>query len=434
MILPISPFALCVVTIVFLGALGLPIGHSMIVASVFYLLLSGHDLGTAAEQILNGLFNSYVLLAIPLFILAADLMNIGSLTDRLLRFCLVLVGRFRGGLGHVNVVANMIFAGMSGSAIADAVGIGRIIIGMMTKEGRYPVAYAAAITASAAIIGPIIPPSIPMVVYALVSDASIGYLFLGGFVPGLMLGIGFMVMNSIIARRRNYPVEAPIPLREIPRITLRAFPALLLPVILLFGIYGGVMTPTEGAAAAAFYALFASTVLYRTVTWKQLYAAILTSGKATTSIGMLIAGALIFNYVVTVENIPNALAHFMHGLSLSAGAFLLVVNVILLVLGCLLEGTTILLVIVPIFIPTAKSLGIDLVHFGVVVVVNIMIGLLTPPYGLLLFVLANMTKQPLGRIVREAAPFIIMSLIVLAVITAVPASVLWLPRLLGYKG
>ncbi len=430
----LSPFALCVVTIVFLGALGLPIGHSMIVASIFYLLMSGHDLGTAAEQILNGLFNSYVLLAIPLFILAADLMNIGSLTDRLLRFCLVLVGRFRGGLGHVNVVANMIFAGMSGSAIADAVGIGRIIIGMMTKDGRYPVAYAAAITASAAIIGPIIPPSIPMVVYALVSDASIGYLFLGGFIPGLMLGIGFMAMNSIIARRRNYPVEPPIALREMPRITLRAFPALMLPVILLFGIYGGVMTPTEGAAAAAFYALFASTVLYRTVTWRQLYAAILTSGKATTSIGMLIAGALIFNYVVTVENIPNSLANFMHGLNLSAGGFLLVVNIMLLILGCLLEGTTILLVIVPIFIPTAKSLGIDLVHFGVVVVVNIMIGLLTPPYGLLLFVLANMTKQPLGRIVREAAPFIIMSLLVLAFITAVPDAVLWLPRLLGYKG
>jgi len=430
----ISPFALCIITIVFLGALGLPIGHSMIVASIFYLLLSGHDLGTAAEQILNGLFNSYVLLAIPLFILAADLMNIGSLTDRLLRFCLVLVGRFRGGLGHVNVVANMIFAGMSGSAIADAVGIGRIIIGMMTKDGRYPVAYAAAITASAAIIGPIIPPSIPMVVYALVSDTSIGYLFLGGFVPGIMLGIGFMIMNSIIARRRNYPVEPPIPLRDVPNVTLRALPALLLPMILLFGIYGGVMTPTEGAAAAAFYALFASTVLYRAVTWKQLYAAILTSGKATTSIGMLIAGALIFNYVVTIENIPVSLANFMHGLSLSAGGFLLVVNIILLILGCLLEGTTILLVIVPIFIPTAKSLGIDLVHFGVVVVVNIMIGLLTPPYGLLLFVLANMTKQPLGRIVREAAPFIFMSLIVLALITAIPESVLWLPRIMGYKG
>lgn len=432
--MPVSPFALCIVTIVFLATLGLPIGHAMIAASVLYLLLAGLDLGTAAEQILNGLFNSYVLLAIPLFILAADLMNIGSLTDRLLQFCLVLVGRFRGGLGHVNVVANMIFAGMSGSAIADAVGIGRIIIGMMTKEGRYPVGYAGAITASAAIIGPIIPPSIPMVLYALISDTSIGYLFLGGFVPGILLGAAFMIMNSVLARRRNFPVEAPIPLREVPRITLRAFPALMLPVILLFGIYGGVMTPTEGAAAAAFYALFASTVLYRAVTWKQLYDAILASGKATTSIGMLIAGAMAFNYVVTIENVPKALAAALSSYELSAAGFLLVVNVLLLGLGCLLEGSTILLVIVPIFIPTAKALGIDLVHFGVVVVVNIMIGLLTPPYGLLLFVLANMTRQPLGVIVREAIPFIAVAITVLVVITAVPESILWLPRVFGYKG
>src|SRR6266702_2276941 len=431
---PVSPFALCIVTIVFLGTLGLPIGHSMIAASILYLLLSGLDLGTVAEQILHELFNSYVLLAIPLFILAADLMNIGSLTDRLLQFCLVLVGRFRGGLGHVNVVANMIFAGMSGSAIADAVGVGRIIIGMMTKDGRYPVAYAGAITASAAIIGPIIPPSIPMVLYALISDTSIGYLFLGGFVPEIMLGVAFMTMNSVIARRRNYPVEPPVPLRKVPRITLRAFPALMLPVILLFGIYGGVMTPTEGAAAAAFYALFASTVLYRAVTWNQLYGAILTSGKASTSIGILIAGALVFNYVVTSENIPKSLQALMSGYHLSAGGFLLIVNIVLLILGCLLEGSTILLVVVPIFIPTAKALGIDLVHFGVVVVVNIMIGLLTPPYGLLLFVLANMTKQPLTAIVREAAPFIFTAIVLLAFITVVPESILWLPRLMGYKG
>src|SRR5690242_19828869 len=206
----LSPFALCIISIVLLGALGLPIGHAMIASSILYLLLSGLDLGTAAEQILNGLFNSYVLLAIPLFILAADLMNSGSLTDRLLKFCLVLVGRFRGGLGHVNVVANIIFAGMSGSAIADAVGIGRIIIGMMTRNGKYPIEYAAAITASAAIIGPIIPPSIPMVVYALVSDTSIGYLFLGGVIPGLLLGVAFMIMNTVIARRRHYPVEPPV--------------------------------------------------------------------------------------------------------------------------------------------------------------------------------------------------------------------------------
>ncbi|MFA6267000.1 MAG: TRAP transporter large permease [Pseudolabrys sp.] len=430
----ISPFTVCIALIVALSALGLPIGHAMIAASTIYLFLAGLDPSTAAEQILNGLFNSYVLIAIPLFILAADLMNVGSLTDKLLQFCLVLVGRFRGGLGHVNVVANMIFAGMSGSAIADAVGIGKIIVGMMSKEGRYPVAYAAAITASAAIIGPIIPPSIPMVVYALVSDASIGYLFLGGVVPGVLLGVGFMVANSIIARRRGYPIEEPVPLREIPRITANAFPALLLPIILLFGIYGGVMTPTEGAAAAALYALFASTVIYRTVSWRQLYDALLASGKATTSIGMLIAGSFAFNYVVTIERVPDSVAQFMAQFQFSQITFLLMVNAVLLVLGCLLEGTTILLIVIPIFIPTAKALGIDLVHFGVVVVVNIMIGLLTPPYGLLLFVIANLTKQPLGSIVREAVPFIAMAIFVLAMITIFPDLVLSLPRFMGYKG
>jgi C4-dicarboxylate transporter DctM subunit len=430
----ISAFAICVIVLVLLAVLGLPIGLSMLGASVFYLALKGLDLGTAAEQILNGLYNSYVLLAVPLFILAADLMNVGSLTDRLLKFCLVLVGRFRGGLGHVNVVSNVIFAGMSGSAIADAVGIGRVIIGMMTREGRYPVAYAAAITASAAIIGPIIPPSIPMVIYALVSDASIGYLFLGGVIPGLMLGLAFMIMNAVIARRRNYPVEAPVPLRDIPKVTVSAFPALLLPFILLFGIYGGVMTPTEGAAAAAAYALLAAALIYRALTLRQLYDVLLASAKATTSVGMLIAGALVFNYVVTIENIPASVAQFMSGFHVSPIGYLLLINAILLVLGCLLEGTTILLVIVPIMIPTAKALGIDLVHFGVVVVINVMIGLLTPPFGLLLFVVANMTKQPLAVIVRESAPFIFAAMVVLAICTFVPDTILWLPRVLGYKG
>ena len=428
------PFAICIIAITLLAALGLPIGHSMIVASVLYLFLAGLDPGTAAEQLLNGLFNSYVLLAVPLFIFAADLMNIGSLTDRLLSFCLVLVGRFRGGLGHVNIVANTIFAGMSGSAIADAVGIGRIIIGMMTKGGKYPIAYAGAITASAAIIGPIIPPSIPMVLYALISDASIGYLFLGGVIPGLLLGVIFMVMNTIIARRRDYPVEPPVPIKDVPVIVARAFPALMLPVILLFGIYGGVMTPTEGAAAAAAYALFASTVLYRAISFRQLYEAVLASAKSTTSVGMLIAGALVFNYVVTIENVPSSIAHLLSEFHFSAGGFLLAINILLLILGCLLDASTILLVIVPIFIPTAKTLGVDLVHFGVVVVVNVMIGLLTPPYGLLLFVVANLTKQPLLAIVREAAPFIVAAILILALITAVPDTVLWLPKLFNYKG
>ena len=429
-----GPFAITIITITLLAALGLPIGHAMIAASILYLLIVGQDPGLAAEQLLNGLFNSYVLLAVPLFIFAADIMSIGGITDRLLRFCNVLVGRFRGGLGHVNIVANVIFAGMSGSAIADAVGIGRIIIGMMTRGGKYPVGYAAAITAAAAVIGPIIPPSIPMVLFALVSDASIGYLFLGGVVPGLIIGLVLMVMNSLIARRREYPVEPAVPLRDIPGITFRAFPALMLPVILLVGIYGGVTTPTEGAAAAAAYALLVSVFFYRAISFSQLYQAILSSVKSTTSIGILIGGALVFNYVVTIENIPNSLRAFMSGYDLNAVGFLILVNIILLILGCLLEGTTILLVVVPIFIPTAQALGIDMVHFGVVVVVNIMIGLITPPYGLLLFVVANMTKTPLLVIVRECVPFILVEILALVVITFVPESVLWLPKLMGYKG
>ncbi|MBI3710454.1 MAG: TRAP transporter large permease [Proteobacteria bacterium] len=413
---------------------GLPIGHAMIVGSVLYLILVGQDLGIAAEQLLQGLYNSYVLLAVPLFIFAADIMNVGSLSDRLLRFCQILVGRFRGGLGHVNVVANMIFAGMSGSAIADAVGIGRILIGLMTRSGKYSPAYAGAITAAAAVIGPIIPPSIPMVLYALISDASIGYLFLGGVIPGIIIGIVLMVMNGILAHRRGFPVEDKVPLRDMPGIVIHAIPALLLPVILLFGIYGGVMTPTEAAAAAAAYAFLASVILYRSISPAQAYGAVLSSARSTASVGILIAGALVFNYVVTLENIPQTLRLFMSGYDLSAVGFLIVVNIILLILGCLLEGSTILLVIVPIFIPTAKALGIDLVHFGVVVVVNIMIGLITPPYGLLLFVVANMTKEPLTAIVREAVPFMIVMIAALAFITFVPESVLWLPRIMGYKG
>ncbi len=429
-----SSFTLCILVLITLAALGLPIGLSMIGASIFYLLVAGLDLGTAAEQLLNGLYNSYVLLAVPLFILAADLMNMGSLTDRLLKFCLVLVGRFRGGLGHVNVVASVIFAGMSGSAIADAVGMGRVIIDMMTRNGKYPVAYAGAITASAAIIGPIIPPSIPMVVYALVSDASIGFLFLAGVVPGLLLGVIFMATNSIIARRRNYPVEPSVPLKDIPRVAFNAFPALLLPIILLVGIYGGVMTPTEAAAVAAAYALLAATLIYRSLSLKQFYAVLLSSAKSTTSVGMLIGGALVFNYVVTIEQIPTSVQNFIGGFQLTQISFLLLVNAILLVLGCLLEGTTILLVIIPILIPTAKVLGVDMVHFGIVVVLNVMIGLLTPPFGLLLFVMANMTKQPLLAIVRETVPFIVAALLILLLVTLVPDVPLWLPRLAGYKG
>lgn len=429
-----SPFSLSIVVITALAFLGLPIGLSMICGSILYLALSGADMGIVAEQFLNGMYSNYVILAVPLFILAAELMNIGSMTERLLSFCNVLVGRFRGGLAQVNVVQSIIFAGMSGSAIADAAGTGSMMQKLMTDRGRYTPSFAAALTAVTAVIGPIIPPSIPMVIYALVSDASIGYLFLAGMVPGLLMAGMQMVQVAITARRQNFPVEEPVPMRDIPGITWRALPALFMPVLLLGCIYSGVTTPTEAAALAAAYALFISTVIYRSITWDALYGALLSSGKTTASIGMLIAGALVFNYVVTIENIPESIKALLTSWEMSPITFLIFVNILLLLLGCFLEGTTILLIVVPVLIPTAQALGIDLVHFGVVVVVNIMLGLVTPPYGLLLFIVAKISGAPLRDIVRDAWPFILWMVLCLGVITFIPEVVLWLPRLLGYQG
>jgi tripartite ATP-independent transporter DctM subunit len=429
-----SPFSITMVAITILAFLGLPIGLSMMTGSILYLLLVGADMGTVAEQFLNGMYSNYVILSVPLFVLAAEFMNIGSMTERLLAFCNVLVGRFRGGLAQVNVVQSIIFAGMSGSAIADAAGSGRMMQSMMTRDGRYTPSFAAALTAVTSVIGPIIPPSIPMVIYALVSDASIGYLFLAGMVPGLLMAALQMMQVAITARRKNFPVEDAIPMREIPGITWRAFPALMMPVVLLGCIYSGITTPTEAAALAAAYALVISLVIYRSITWGAFYDSLLLSAKSTASIGMLIAGSLVFNYVVTIENIPDTLRVMLTGWDLTPTGFLILVNILLLLLGCVLEGTAILLIIVPVFIPTAQALGIDMVHFGVVVVVNIMLGLVTPPYGLLLFIMTNISGAPVKDIIRDALPFIFWMVACLAIITFVPDLVLWLPRLLGYQG
>jgi len=430
----VTPFTACLAAIVVLSLLGMPIGHAMIAGSVLYLFLAGLDMGTAAEQLINGMNGSFLLLAIPLFILAAEFMNAGSIMDRLLRFCNALVGRYRGGLAHVNVVQSVIFAGMSGSALADAASSGRVMQTLMTRDGRYPASFAAALTAVSSVIGPIIPPSIPMVLYALISDASIGYLFLGGVIPGLLIGAVQMALIAFNAKRRNFPVEPPIPLREWPRITWEALPALLMPVILLGCLYSGVTTPTEAAAVAAAYALAVSAILYRSVSWRDLYGTLVRSSRITISIGMLIAGALVFNYVITVENIPKVVAALLKGWQMSPAMFLLVANVILLVLGCFLEGTTILLVILPVMLPTAQALGIDPVHFGVVAVVNIMLGLVTPPYGLLLFMMVKIADVSLTELVKEVMPFLAVMIGALALITYVPDLVLFLPRVLGYKG
>ena len=425
-------FTLCLLTLFLLAAIGMPIAHATIVGSIVYLAVKGQDLGIAGEQIIYGVYDSFVLLAVPLFIVAANFMNAGSISERLMRFCVALVGRFKGGLGYVNVLSSLIFSGMSGSAVADAAGIGKVDIDMMIKSGQYTRGYAAALTAATATIGPIIPPSIPMVLYALVSDTSIGYLFLGGVVPGLLIALSLMVMNYIISRRRGFHADEVVPLREIPSLTVRAFPALMMPVVLLWGIYNGATTATEAAAVAAAYALLVSAFLYRSISWRDMRRVLIDSGKSAASVGLVIGGALILNYVVAAEQIPAAIASAIQGVDVAPLVFMLGVNLLLLLLGCVLDATTIILVILPLFIPTLIALGIDPVYFGVVAIVNCMIGLITPPYGILLFVINGTTGIPLGEIIREILPFLAALLISLLVMILFPDLILWLPRMFGY--
>ena len=424
--------ALGLVTLFGTAAIGMPVAYAIIIGVLVYLGLAGQDLAIAGETMVQRLFDGFLLLAVPLFIVSANIMNAGSISDRLLKFCVALVGRFRGGLGHVNVVASLIFSGMSGSAVADAAGIGKLIIDMMIKSGRYSPGYAAAITAATATIGPIIPPSIPLVLYALVSDTSIAALFLGGIVPGLIMGIVLMSMNAWIAHKRNFGKEEAVPLMQLPGITLNAAPALLMPVILLTCIYSGVTTPTEAAAIAAFYALCVSAFLYRTLKFKTLYDVFVDSARSAASVGVVIGASMILMYVVIQENVPQMISDLMAGSDVSPLIFLIIVNILVLLLGCVLDATVITLVIVPLFIPTCNALGIDLVHFGVLIVVNSMIGLITPPYGILLFVIRAVSQIPLQDMIREIWPFLGILVAALFVMILVTDIVLLVPQSLGY--
>jgi tripartite ATP-independent transporter DctM subunit len=412
--------------------LGMPIGHAMLASGIVYLLLTQQDIALVATQSLNGLYGSFVLLSVPLFILAAEIMNAGGLTEKMYGVANMLVGRFKGGLAHVNILASVIFSGMSGSALADAAGPGKLEVDAMVKAGYKP-GFAAALSSTSAIIGPIIPPSIPMVLYGVVANTSIGYLFMGGVIPGLLLAGAQSAIVTVMARTRDFPVEPAPKLREAARTVFKAIPVLFLPVILLGGIYSGAVTPTEAAAVAALCALLLAFLLYRSLTLKSFYRVLVDSSKATAIVAITIAGALVMNWVVAAEQIPEAMGQWMISLDLSPVLFMFVVTVLFLILGAFLDTLLMLLIIIPILMPTVIALGIDPVHFGVVSVVNLMIGLVTPPMGELVFLIAGVSGIKVADITKELWPFLIVLIGLLFVLVYVPQITLWLPEMAGYK-
>ena len=413
--------------------LRMPIGFSMLASGVGYLLVKKQDLGLVAEQVSNGLYNSYVLLAVPLFIFAANIMNAGTVSERIFDFCRILVGRMRGGLAQVDILVSVVFSGMSGSAIADAAGPGLVTIRQMLKKPEYTRGFAGAVVVASATLGPIIPPSIPMVIYAMVSGASVGALFLGGVVPGFLMAALMMLVVHIIAVKRNMPTDDPVPRSEWAGLIFRGALPLSMPIVLLGGIYSGAFTPTEAAAVAALHALILAAVVFRALTWRSFWGVVMESTRGSAVITLILAGSFMLNYAFTAEGVPQVMAQWVDSMNLSRTQFLLLVNLMFLVLGCFLDVSVLLLVFVPMLLPAAKLLGVDLVHFGVLVVLNMMIGLIHPPFGMLLCVIKALTGIPIGEMMKEGWPFLVMLLLLLVAMTLFPQIVLWLPQTMGYK-
>ncbi|HAS72670.1 MAG TPA: permease [Clostridiales bacterium UBA8960] len=419
-----------VVIFVLIFLLRMPISLGMIAAGTFYFITNGTDLGSVANHVMNTYYSNYVIIAVPLFIFTANVMNSGKVTEMVFKFATGLANGRRGALGHVNVIASLIFSGMTGSAIADASGLGKMEIEAM-KEAGYDDAFSCAITSASATVGPIFPPSIPLVMYAMLSGASVGALFLGGMVPAILVCIGLMIYVSVMSRIRNYPREAKISRRDFFKFTLEALPALLTPVILLMGIYTGIMTPTEAGAVAAIYAIFVAFLAYKAMSFKGLFNIIKDTIKDTGSVSLMVGAAAVISYIVAREQIATDLGALVMQFVDNKYVFLLIVNVIILILGMFIDTSTLQLVFVPIMIPMARMFGIDLVHFGLVVTLNMMIGLSTPPFGMLLFITASISGTSLKAVMREIRWPIVAMLVVLLLITFIPEIVLFLPRTFG---
>jgi tripartite ATP-independent transporter DctM subunit len=413
--------------------LRIPIAFGMIMSSIFYFTVAtgpAATIGMAANQFLSNMNVSFILLAVPLFIFAANIMNTGAVTELVFRFANTIVGRWKGGMGHVNVLASLIFSGMTGSAVADASGLGLMEVEAMRRSG-YDDPFSCGITAASATIGPVFPPSIPMIFYSMLSGASVGALFMGGMVPGVLMAVFLMAYVAYISRKRNYPTGARVGIRQFVRDTLQALPALLTPVILLGGIYTGVVTPTEAGALASLWALVISVAYYRSLGWRQLVEVLKSTAKMTGTVSIIVGAAFSFSYIIAIEHIPAAITQLFLNLTTNKYAFLFVVNVLFLALGMFMDTMAIMLVFVPIVLPIVNQLGIDLVHFGVVIVLNMMIGLLTPPYGVLLFIVSGISKTPLKHIIKESLPMTCTLIGLLFLMTYVPEVVLFVPRLFG---
>ena len=413
--------------------LRIPIGLGMIMSSIFYFVFADGPaamVGMMANQFLSQMNVKFVLIAVPLFIFAAKVMNTGEITDMIFRFANTLVGRWKGGMGHVNVIASLIFSGMTGSAIADASGLGLMEIDAMRKHG-YDDGFSCAVTASSATIGPVFPPSIPMVFYALLSGSSVGALFLGGMVPGVLLAVALMVYIAFIAKKRNYPTGERYAFKEFMVQSFKAMPALFTPIILLGGIYTGVVTPTEAGALAGAWALLIGFLVYRVLGWKKVVDVVIDTAKSTGVVSIIVAASFSFSYIVSIEHIPQMFSGLLLSLTENKYVLLLIVNLLFLFLGMFIDVMTSTLVFIPMILPLINMLGIDLVHFGVVVVLNMMIGLSTPPLGGLLFIVSGLSKTPLHKVIKESLPMTFAMIGVLFLITYVPDLVLFLPRLIG---
>lgn len=414
-----------------LGA-GFPVAFAMTGASAIYILWQGGiPLVVIAQRVTVGV-DSFVLLAIPFFFLAGELMNQGGITKRLVDLAQALVGGIRGGLGHVTVVTNMIMAGMSGSSVADATGTGTVLIPAMERAG-YPRIFSAALVGAASTIGPVIPPSIPFVIYGGITGVSVGRLFLGGVVPGVLMGFFLMGAVYLIAKRRGYRAEGWLTLAASLRSIWRATPVMLFPVIILGGIFSGIVTPTEAAVVAVVYAVFLSVLFYRELTPGKLVQVLTTVAANTARITFIIASAGLYGWLLAREGVPQMFTDFFLSISKEPWIILLMVNVLLLILGCLMETTAILVILSPVLMDLITKVGIDPVHFGVVLTLNLMIGLLTPPVGMTLYVMVSLADVSVAHFTKECAIFMLALVVVLGLITYVPGLVTFLPQLIMGK-